>query len=83
VFTAANHQPDTIDWSGATVGQIQSVFFSLQFDVPDGLEAFHPLGLNRFTLRHTPTTAAIPEPATLLLIGAAFAGITVKRRGRL
>ena len=85
VFTVLDHQPDTLDWSGGSVPAISSVFFTLAFDVPDGLEAFNPSGLNRFTLRQFPTTASIPEPGTLLLVGAGIAGVvaTRRRRGRI
>ncbi len=80
VFTALDHQADTIAWSGGSVPSIGTVFFTLAFDVPDGLEAFHPEGLNRFTLRSFPTTAAVPEPGILLLLGAGIAGIGATRR---
>ncbi|MGH9321992.1 MAG: PEP-CTERM sorting domain-containing protein [Vicinamibacteria bacterium] len=80
VFTVLNHQPNTLEWSGGSVPAISSVFFTLAFDVPDGLEAFNPSGLNRFTLRQFPTTAAVPEPGTLLLMGAGIVGIVMRRR---
>jgi hypothetical protein len=83
VFPLLSHQPDTIDWSAGAVPAISSLVFTLSLDVPDGLEAFHPLGVNRFTLRQVPTTpAAISEPVTFLLIGAGLAGIAGKRQRR-
>ena len=42
---------------------------SLSIDVPDGLAAVHPQGVNRFTLRSFPTLQAVPEPTTATLIG--------------
>jgi hypothetical protein len=82
VFPILNHQDDTIDWSGGSVPAIGSVFFTLHLDVPDGLEAFHPLGLNRFTLRQVPTVMAVSEPATLLMLAAGLAGFGAARGTR-
>jgi hypothetical protein len=82
VFPILNHQDDTLDWSGGSVPAISSVFFTLHLDVPDGLEGFHPLGLNRFTLRQVPTVMAVSEPVTLLMLGAGLAGIGAARRTR-
>jgi hypothetical protein len=82
VFLVLNHGPDALDWSGGTVPAVSTVFFSFAIDVPDALEAFHPLGLNRFTMRHTPTVVAVSEPWTLLLIGAGLAAAAAKRRAR-
>jgi hypothetical protein len=83
-FTVLDHQGALLDWSGATVPSIGSVFFSFAVDVPDGLSSFHPSAQNRFTLRATPVPAAapIPEPATVLLMsgGLAFVGWRYRRR---
>lgn len=86
-FLALNHQPNLVEWSGATVNYLGgsggapfSVAFSLSIDIPDGLAAIHPQAVNRFTLRSFPTAQQVPEPATaaLLVIGLACAA---RRRG--
>jgi PEP-CTERM motif len=82
VFTLLNHQTDTLEWSGATVPSIGTVLFTLAIDVPDGLETLNPSGLNRFTLRHFPTTAAVPEPGLLLLMGMGLVAIVPRSRRR-
>lgn len=80
-FSVLDHQTARLDWSGADVPAIGSVLFTFSIDVPDGLAAFHPTGLDRFTLHGTPVVAApIPEPATLLLMGAGL--VFVAWRGR-
>ena len=69
-FPTLIHGADAIEWSGATVPSVGGVLFTLSVDVPDGLSAFNPSGLNRFTVRQTPLVAAVPEPATLMLLAA-------------
>lgn len=87
VFPVLNHQPNLVEWSGATVNYLGggagpfSVAFSLSIDIPDGLAALHPQGVNRFTLRSFPTAQQVPEPMTAALVGLGLAGATV-RRGR-
>ena len=82
-FTVLDHQMARLDWSGAQVPAIGSVLFAFSVDVPDGLAAFHPAGLDRFTLQGTPIAAApIPEPATLLLMSAGLGFVAWRgRRG--
>jgi hypothetical protein len=80
IFAVLNHQTDTIDWSGGIVPSIGSVRFMFAVDVPDGLDTVNPYGVSRFTLRQTPTAAAIPEPAVLLLMTSAAAGLARRRR---
>jgi hypothetical protein len=85
VFTALTHGPTVLNWNGGTVNDLGSggppfsVAFSLSIDVPDGLAAIHPQGLNRFTLRAFPT--AVPEPGTLALIATGL-GFSILRRRR-
>jgi hypothetical protein len=89
VFTVLNHQPNVVEWSGGTVnylggpgGMPFSVGFSLSIDVPDGLAALHPQGVNRFTLRSFPTAQQVPEPTAIALIGVALVGAALRQRGR-
>jgi len=89
VFPALNHQPNRVEWSGATVNYLGSsnggplsVALSLSIDIPDGLTALHPQGVNRFTLRSYPTAQKVPEPTTAALIGIGFACVALRRRGR-
>lgn len=80
VFTALNHQTDTLDWTGGVVPSPRPVAFTFAIDVPDNLQNFNPAGVNRFTLRQTPT--AVPEPATLLLAGTGLAGVGAAIRNK-
>jgi hypothetical protein len=89
VFPVLNHQANVVEWSGATVnflggsaGAPFSVAFSLSIDIPDGLAAIHPDGMNRFTLRSFPTAQQIPEPAAAALLGVGLAWATLRRRSR-
>jgi hypothetical protein len=88
VFTALAHDPTAIRWTGGRVNPLTggqgppfSVMFSFSFDVPDGLAALHPQGLNRFTLRQTAITSA-PEPASTALLAAGLAVVALRRRAR-
>ena len=82
VFTNVNHQANVITWGGGTVPFIGPVAFRLSIDVPDGLDAWGPAGLNRFTLRQTPLTAetVIPEPSSILLSAAAALALLIPKR---
>jgi hypothetical protein len=89
VFPVLNHQPNLVDWSGATVNYLGgpggapfSAAFSLSIDVPDGLAALHPGGVNRFTLRSFPTAQPIPEPTTTALLGLGLACAVLRRTGQ-
>ena len=87
VFPVLNHQENVVEWSGATVNYLGapaggppfSVAFSLSIDVPDGVAALHPQGVNRFTLRSFPTAQQVPEPATAALLGVALACGALRR----
>ncbi len=75
-FASLIHQPDTLDWSDGSVTAVTSTAFTFAIDLPDGLDAFNPSGLNRFTLRQRPTVAAVVlEPTTLLLFSLGLAGL--------
>jgi len=87
VFSVLNHQDNLVEWSGATVNYLGgsagapfSVAFSLSIDVPDGVAALHPQGVNRFTLRSFPTAQQVPEPATAALFGVGLAWAALRRR---
>lgn len=89
VFSILERQANSVNWSGATVnflgggaGAPFSSAFTLSIDVPDGLAALHPQGVNRFTLRSFPTARQVPEPATAALLGVGLAWAAWKRRGR-
>jgi hypothetical protein len=88
-FPVLNHQATLVEWSGATVNYLGgaggapfSVAFSLSIDIPDGLAALHPQGVNRFTLRSFPTAQQVPEPTTAALVGLGLASAALRRRGR-
>lgn len=69
---------DLLQFSGRTINSIGVAPFSFRIDVPDGL--------TRFTLRHTPGTGevpSVPEPATLVLLGAGLIGLGARARRRL
>jgi hypothetical protein len=78
-FPVVDHQPDSILFSGGVAPWVSSMTFALAIDVPDNLDAFHPGGLNRFTLRQTPI---VPEPASTGLVGAGLAGVGLLIRRR-
>lgn len=70
-FPVLTHNTDSLVWSGGNVPSVGGFSLNLSIDVPDGLDAFHPDGLNRFTVRLTPIAAeTVPEPATILLFGS-------------
>jgi hypothetical protein len=77
VFTLVMNQSNQLDWSVANAPLVAP--FSFAIDVPDGLAAANPSGLNRFTLRQTPlVAAAVPEPAAAGIVGVALLGITIR-----
>jgi hypothetical protein len=83
-FTVQNHQSDTIDWQGGNVAVFGSLLTSFAIDVPDGLEAINPSGLNRFTLRAAPSVGSVPgevpEPGTLIMLVSGVAGLVAQRQ---
>lgn len=88
-FPILDYLPTLLEWSGATVtyvggpgGAPVSTTFSFSIDIPDGLAAIHPDGVNSFTLRSFPTAHSVPEPVAGLLIGVGLAGMALRRRRR-
>ena len=77
VFTALSHQADALDWTGGVVPSIGGVRFELAIDVPDNLQLINPNGVNRFTLRQTPTLGPteVSEPTTATLLLAGLVGL--------
>jgi hypothetical protein len=89
VYSDLDHLSNVIRWTGGTVNPLVggsgapfTVIFTFSFDVPDGLASLHPQGLNRFTLRQTPLTTAVPEPASAALFGFGLALAALRRRNR-
>jgi hypothetical protein len=76
-FSGLSYQSDLIRWTGGSGALATQFAFSI--DVPDNLQTVNPSGLNRFTLRQTPN-AAVPEPASLLLLSSGAVGLAIRRR---
>jgi hypothetical protein len=86
MFPGVEHKEDALFFSGGSVGSIKPAAFLFAIDVPDGLKAFNPYDMNRFTLRITPNGAPdptpVPEPGTMMLIGTGIAALVAKNRKR-
>jgi hypothetical protein len=82
-FSVVVDQTDVLEWGNGSAPRISSTAFTFAIDVPDGLAGVNPGGLNRFTLRQSPILeGAVPEPATLGLIGVALAAMGFRLRRR-
>jgi hypothetical protein len=83
-FPLLDHQADMMMWSAGSVPSPGSTDFTFAVDVPDNLQAFHPGGLNRFTIRQVQAVAAAaPEPGSLtlfILAGMPLARWLARRR---
>jgi hypothetical protein len=86
MFPIVDHKADTLHFSGGSVGSVQPAAFLFAIDIPDGLQAFNPYDMNRFTLRITPNGAPaptpVPEPGTMMLIGTGIAALVANSRKR-
>ena len=79
VFTMSSlsfHQPRTLDFFGGLVPSGTDVTFS--FSIVDGFAPSRDG--STFTLRQLPSLAAVPEPASILLVGLGLAGLGALRR---
>jgi hypothetical protein len=88
MFPTVEHKEDSLFFSGGSVGSIKPAAFFFAIDVPDGLKAFNPYDMNRFTLRITPNgtpapdATPVPEPGTMMLLGSGIAALVAKSRKR-
>jgi hypothetical protein len=75
-FPSVSVTPDEIDYNGGSVAPGQAISITFSLVVPDGAA-----GPDTFTLRQFPS--AVPEPASLGVLGVGMIGLLARRRRKI